>query len=234
MASEHREGPKSDEEGSESREVCAECDATTFHRVLKSTEYRSEYHENSFSITSWDEYQVIECQGCRVVRFRKRHRDTEHFHGDGDDEELVEQVELYPAPMSGRSKLEGVELLPYTIHFIYSETLAALRQGLPVLTALGIRSLVEAICNDLSVLERSLENKIDALVARGVLTENGAETLHGLRIMGNLAAHEAIQPRSQDLDAALDVLEHVLEGVYLLPPRTKSFPKRKRRESGSR
>ena len=61
----------------------------------------------------------------------------------------------------------------------------------------------------------------------GVLTKDGAEILHSLRILGNIAAHE-VTPHSDDqLAVAMNVVEHLLNGVYILPKAASHLPKRK-------
>ena len=60
----------------------------------------------------------------------------------------------------------------------------------------------------------------------GVLTHMGAETLHSMRILGNEAAHE-VKPHSEEtLNLAMDVVEHMLNDVYILPAATSELPKR--------
>jgi hypothetical protein len=62
-----------------------------------------------------------------------------------------------------------------------------------------------------------LEAKIDSLVNLGVLTSEGAIILHKVRTLGNNAAHEVKPHTSEQLNLALDVAEHLLKGVYILP-----------------
>jgi len=60
----------------------------------------------------------------------------------------------------------------------------------------------------------------------GVLTKDGADILHSLRNMGNDAAHE-VKPHSEvELNVAFDVVENLLENVYLLPQKAKKLPKK--------
>jgi len=64
---------------------------------------------------------------------------------------------------------------------------------------------------------------------KGVLTTEGAEILHSTRLLGNLAAHEVKAHSIEELSAAMDVAEHLLTSVYVLPKRALSLPKRKKR-----
>lgn len=65
-------------------------------------------------------------------------------------------------------------------------------------------------------------------MALEVLTKSGAEMLHRTRILGNTAAHE-VKPHSEAvLSLAMDVVEHLLTNVYILPSAAEKLPKRKK------
>jgi hypothetical protein len=118
--------------------------------------------------------------------------------------------------------------LPKGVARVYEETLLAFDTQTPILTAIGIRALVEAICKQCKAAGGNLEKKIDALVVQGVLTKEGAQILHRVRFMGNAAAHETKPPARQSLAVALDVVEHTLKAVYVLPKLAKRALPRKR------
>jgi hypothetical protein len=198
------------------------------HRIIRSAEYVGDYVTGDFSITSWDEYQVVECLGCQTISFRHRHRDTESIGHDPDDGEqfLEEDIKLYPSRVAGRHEMDKTWLLPLAIQRVYKETLSALRGAMPVLAGIGIRAIVETVCHDRGAIGANLEKRIDDLVDQGVMTKDGAEILHSLRIMGNAAAHE-VKPHSvDDLNTAFDVIEYVLTGVYILPAKAEKLPRR--------
>jgi hypothetical protein len=229
MATESRSGPSNSEEGTELRLPCLQCEGRTFHRVVRSAEYVTEYEEYGFSLTSWDEFQIVECLGCRAHSFRQRHRDTENVHSDEDTgaQELEERIELFPKRDTSRAEMDGIHHLPLPIQRVYGETLTALRNAMPVLAGIGIRAIVETVCKERDAQGGSLERRIDDLVTQGVLTKDGAEILHRLRIMGNEAAHEVKPHDTTDLNAAMDVIEYVLTGVYLLSRKAANLPARR-------
>jgi hypothetical protein len=145
-----------------------------------------------------------------------------------DEEYEIEKVELYPSRVAGRHKLRQAYFLPPVVARIYDETHAALCNKQPILAGIGIRALVETVCKEKNASGANLEARIDNLVALGVLTQAGAETLHSMRILGNVAAHE-VKPHSEEtLNLAMDVVEHLLNDVYILPAATNILPKRKR------
>jgi hypothetical protein len=209
----------------ERRLPCSKCDGETIHRVLVSTNTSetNRYTEETYI----GDYEIVQCQGCKTISFRK----CLWIPGNVDINDLgeyegIEDEELYPGRIVGRRKLANSQDLPLKIIIIYGETYMALCNKLPVLTGIGIRTLVEAVCSDKNITGTNLKSKIDSLVSVGLLTKDGAEILHSLRIMGNYAAHEVKPHTEEELNIALDIVEHLLEGVYLLPNKATKLPKR--------
>ncbi|WP_218926162.1 DUF4145 domain-containing protein [Marinobacter sp. LV10MA510-1] len=177
-------------------------------------------------IFGWDDsYQIIQCQGCESIIFRKTHINSEdigYVEGkDGWEPEYLKREELYPNPEKNRVGLSDDHLLPESLNRIYSETLGALNIGSPVLTGIGIRAIIETVCKDKKASGRTLNNQINDLVGQGVLTQEGADILHKLRVLGNAAAHEVKPHSNAHLGLAFDVVDHLLQGVYILPHHAK-------------
>ena len=212
----------------EYRLPCAKCLGETRHRVLQSVDVSGEILEEGYQ---WgDNYQIVQCQGCDSVSFRKCHSDSEDFFYDEEVEDLryVETIELYPNRVAGRHKLRQVHFLPSAVSRIYGETHSALGNKQPIFAGIGIRALIETVCKEKAASGLNLEEKIDDLVSNGLMTKTGAETLHSMRILGNQAAHE-VKPHSEEtLNLAMDVVEHMLNDVYILPAATSKLPKRGR------
>lgn len=114
-------------------------------------------------------------------------------------------------------KLIAESLLPDSVSQVYAETYKALCNEQPVLAGVGIRALIEAVCQERNATGKTLEKKIDGLVDLNLLTSDGAKSLHNLRVIGNQAAHE-VKPHSEEkLSAAMKIIEHLLEAVYVIP-----------------
>ena len=105
--------------------------------------------------------------------------------------ELSVTQKLYPSRLLGRKEIDGLYDLPHGLYRIYKETHAAICNKLNILAGVGIRALVEAICNERSSPGGNLATRIDGLVTLGLITADGAKILHSIRVMGNKAAHEA-------------------------------------------
>lgn len=200
--------------------TCGECKRSTKHIVLSDIYLRGSDPINDYD---WiNEYQIIQCQGCETISFRKTHENSEDFYQTGPAEmEYSIYVDIYPNPEEGRGSVEDAHLLPPNLKRIYDETLKSLNSNQPVLTGIGIRAIVETVCKDKKAVGKDLFCKINELVGQGVLTKDGADILHKLRTLGNEAAHEVKPHDNVQLGLAFDVIDHLLKGVYILPIHAK-------------
>lgn len=209
----------------EHRLPCGRCLVDTRHKVLQSVEVSG--NDEGFQYS--EDYQIVQCQGCESVSFRRSVLTSEDLHLDEETGETyyTPTSDLYPTRVAGRHRLRQVYFLPPAVFRIYNETHSALCNKQPILAGVGIRALVETVCNEKAAVGGNLEQKIDNLVTIGVLTQNGAETLHSMRILGNAAAHQVMPHSEETLGLAMDVVEHMLTDVYVLPAATQNLPKRK-------
>ena len=205
---------------------CGECNKSTKHKVLASIDLSGREETEETLIYGWDnEYQIIQCQGCETIMFRRSHmnsEDMEHVAGPaGWDADYVTFEDYYPNPEKSRTGLSDDHLLPEKLQRIYAETLSALNGNNSILSGIGLRAIIETVCKDQSASGKNLLAKIDNLVDQNVLTKEGADILHKLRVLGNDSTHEVKPHSSVQLGLAFDVLEHLLQGVYILPYHAK-------------
>lgn len=191
---------------------CRYCGQDTNHSVL------SEHNESSRDEYSFDRtYQIIECLGCDTKSFRDVLEEIEHAYQISETEwEVPTSITIYPGFIKDHRSLDGEYYLPSLVGRIYKEVLLAFQGNALVLAGLGLRGTVEAVCNDLDVSGRNLEIRISKLAAAGYISRKDAERLHGIRFMGNDAAHEIKKPKSAQLSVALKIVEHLLSSVYIL------------------
>ena len=138
-----------------------------------------------------------------------------------------ETVTLYPSRIMDRTPLEDDYILPDIIRSIYKETHTALSAGLKILAGIGIRALIEAICKVESANGGNLEQRINDLLAKNILTPKSASILHDTRFLGNQSAHEIIAASDTELEIAFDIVENLLEQVYIIPRKAERLKKRK-------
>jgi len=191
---------------------CRHCGNETNHSVL------SEHNESSRDEYSYDRaYQIIECLGCETKSFRDILEEIEHAYQISENEwEVPTSITVYPRFIKEHRSLNGEYYLPSLVGQIYREVLLAFQEDALVLAGLGLRGTVEAVCNDLNIDGRNLEIRISKLASAGYISRKDAERLHGIRFMGNDAAHEIKKPKPAQLTVALKIVEHLLSSVYIL------------------
>ncbi|MGB6499682.1 MAG: DUF4145 domain-containing protein [Candidatus Acidiferrum sp.] len=212
-----------DTKGNTITAVCEGCSRETVHAVL--TDIRSEDQSPDGDIQVWEDYLTIRCRGCGTVSFCHESTCSEDIGPDG---ELITTRTLFPSRIARRPPLRDLYHLPSELQNVYKETRAALMHGLPILAGIGIRAIVETVCNEKRCSQRNLEGKIQQLVDTGVITRVDGDILHDLRFMGNEAAHKTKAHEQEELNLAFDVAEHLLDSVYLLPKRATHLPSRSR------
>lgn len=207
-------------EGRKAKVACAgKCGAETQHSILADVAIKDTYGPVDF----YCHYQVIQCDGCQVISFRKSAYCSEDYYQVGESEyEVDERVDLFPARVANSRGLgDDAAYLPEPIGRLYEETRSALINVSPVLTGIGLRALVESVCKEKSVNGANLKEKIDQLAKIGVLNSSQQKILHLIRALGNKAAHEVKPHSAEQLALAMDVVEHLLDGVYVMPKKVE-------------
>ena len=142
---------------------------------------------------------------------------------DYDDWDYRVVQELFPSRIEGRKGLgDEIHYLPSTVMQIYKETLLALANQAPILAGIGLRALLETVCKEKNATGKNLLEKIDSLVTSRILTPTSASILHKIRTLGNSAAHEVKPHSEKQLGLAMDIIEHLLNDVYILPKQADS------------
>jgi len=194
---------------------CTSCrSAITRHSVRASFHHEVPVEDDGATIGYIEtDYEVVQCNGCGQPSFRSfwyaSNTPPEYFKLPPDHEQL------YPPRLADRRRRDDIRL-PESIQLAYFETHKALCSGSNVLTIIGMRAILEAVCRHQGVRKGLLWSKVDKLVEKGVLSRKGANVLHGVRSLGNDAAHEVKPADQPKLLAAMDTIENLLESVYLI------------------
>jgi hypothetical protein len=199
---------------------CRTCSRKTRHEILSAHEDESDpigYHEKY----TW---QVVRCLGCETYGFLRRYDDFESVFEDPYGELHNESsLTVYPSVLSDHRALEEHFFLPSLIQKVYRQTVQALSDKSYVLASMGLRACIEAVCNNLKVSGATLEKRIDQLFKGGYVSNGDKLRLHAIRFLGNDAAHEIIEPKGADIRVALDIVEHLLNSVFVLKAKAKSL-----------
>ena len=192
---------------------CRVCRRENNHQVL--AKHNVHESDEKYGTDYWAEYQIVKCLGCDSIGYRSVFANSDDY--DFETGEPDETINIYPDPSDQRQPVHGDEHFPADTLRVYRETLSALSHSLPLLTAVGLRAIVESVCIDLNTGTKNLKDGIDALATKGYLSTKQVEYLHKHRFMGNFAAHEIRPPRPEQLIHALDIAETLLKTIYILP-----------------
>lgn len=199
---------------------CKSCAKSTRHLVLHCHEHETDpegYHMK-------DSWGIVRCEGCWTVYFRHKHDDFEQVREDRDgNRRHTIEITTYPRSVPFHKPLQGTYWVPNLIRKVYRQTLSAYGEKAYVLASIGFRATIEAVCNHLDVSGANLEKRIDQLFKGGYVSNADKKRLHAIRFLGNDAAHEIKEPSENDLKVALDIVEHLLNSVFILEHKAKSL-----------
>jgi hypothetical protein len=199
---------------------CSKCKAKVWHKVIMSAdETGKEDGKTNGEAVEWKlSFQIIQCQGCKSLSFRHVSANSEDFREvEKGKWEVVEHETLFPSRTEGRIPLKDTHIIPDQLRAIYVETIASLNNRQPLLSAIGVRSILETVCRDKKAQGKDLYGKINYLVSDGAMTRDGAEILQMLRSVSTEPPHETVAHSAEELACAMDVIEHILQGSYVLP-----------------
>lgn len=206
---------------------CHECGNHTNQIILFSKKITSIYEEDSKKssrIKNYEEYLVVKCQGCNTISFVIR-LSGDHFideeHGKGfidinfPDQENDKNISLLT--------FEELQKLPRQISKLYDEVETVFLEDAKILAGIGLRMVIEAICLEQNIQGKNLQRKIEELHIKGLISKNEIAILDKLREIGNSSAHEIKSFSIHKLKYALDIINHILKSVYVLPAINKKL-----------
>lgn len=203
------------------RVLCNTCDNSPAHTVLASVDIGSSGGDEEYTVYGLMVHQLVQCCGCQEITYKTTSSNSEDDDYDRHGNHYqIETETLYPPRMAGRKGLADDYAVPREIMAMYVESHQALISGFPILTGIGLRGLLDAVCKERNASGRNLLKKIDDLVEQRVLTPQGAAVLHHIRALGNDSAHEAKPHSVKQLSLAMEVVEHLLKDVYILRAKT--------------
>ena len=219
---------------------CYDCGKKTRHDVLAAVKEESETQNgeviSSGSSTVWEmwtstNYEIIKGRGCDGIAFRMRSRfseDTdivavEDGYGGYDYINVpTERIQIYPRKIGSISFLDS-RYVPEKIKRIHAETCSAIAYDNKVLAGIGLRAIVETLCKENGAAGKDLKEKIDNLVTIGILAPQSAVILHGIRFLGNKAAHEVEAESAENIQVALEIAETLIKQTHILPAKASTL-----------
>jgi hypothetical protein len=95
---------------------------------------------------------------------------------------------------------------------------AALAADSRTLAAIGIRTITDMVAVDKVGDKPTFKAKLDGLQDEGWLSSQNREVLEAVVDVGSAAAHRGHRPTTEKLNYAMDIIENLLESIYVLAP----------------
>ena len=195
---------------------CHKCGKHTNHKVIAEEKIGNHPEEDYH----WGEtHYFARCAGCDAFTYAIETWSEDDWNPQSGEMESIWKT--YPRGATERQPIDNENELPTKVRLIYKEVIGSMNAQLPVLSGVGLRSLIESICRDQKITGGNLEKLIDGLATSGVLSKTQADILHTHRFLGNVAAHEITSAQPRELVAALEIAENILRTIYVLPKLSK-------------
>jgi len=213
---------------------CANCGrGYRVHRVLY--EHKKSFGDPDYGWKHDEFHQLIQCMGCESVRYYRFSIGEEYnpptHRSEPYDIHVYPQEDLETEKRGGMDFGEDLDrktpLIPENVWKMYRETIDCLNAKARTLAGGGLRATVEAICLSQGITNGNLQDKINELAKRNLLTPSQAELLHEERYIGNAALHEMSTPTPQDIEDGLRIVEGLINTIYVLPSKAEALRKRR-------
>jgi len=79
------------------------------------------------------------------------------------------------------------------------------------------------VCLEEKAEGSNLKEKIENLVKKGILTQKNADILHKTRFLRNRSVHEIEAATNSELSVAFDIMENLLQTVYIIPKKADTL-----------
>ncbi|WP_244783449.1 DUF4145 domain-containing protein [Acinetobacter sp. F-1] len=198
--------------------LCIKCKTLIKHEVLVDI---SDSDFNHSPIDFYFNYRILKCINCGTISYQTKTLYSEDVYQIGyelNGDPIYDEAATYSVfPMrddeTAFSK-EFEKILPEEIYLTYEEVIIALNNNMPLLTALGLRTLLEQIIkyfgksDDLGVILTQFEKE-------GFISTKQRGLLDNIRYLGNDAAHHADSKSRKDLILHLKVLENLIHQLFV-------------------
>jgi hypothetical protein len=187
---------------------CRNCHRETKHEVIATRVTLTEREAEGYGTLSWeDTFEMLECCGCEAVMLRRSNVFSE------EPEEV--KVSYYP-PMVSRRRPTWQRQLRHNLSELMTEIYSALDADNRRLALMGARTVVDIVLVDKLGDKGTFAEKLEALERQGLVGPRNREFLTAALEAGNAAAHRGFKPSTEDLGHVMDIVENVLQAVYLL------------------
>lgn len=193
---------------------CNQCLGERWHKTLHfaQKEHVEEYDEPGNIYHEICDYRLVECNGCESISLH-----TEWWC-NGQSEKLIEQ---WPPKLSRRPPKWVNDLFfteniynPFKREFLH-EIYVALRSNSVRLAVLGIRALLEQVMIESIDDQGRFIDNLEKFQEEGFISKRQREALGPVIEAGHASMHRGYKPTLREVEAIMDVVENVIESIYI-------------------
>lgn len=211
--------------------VCPKCQREMRVEVLY--EHATTWVDEEYPIDGSDRYWVLECKGCGTVFFG--HGSTFSEEVDQSFNQRTQQWEMYrpenrtfyPRTRERQKPVwfdSKVFFAIGEVYYVLQEVYSALDNDLPILSAIGMRTTLDALAIHLGATESaSFKEKIETLRSKNHITGRERDFLEVLAEAGGSAAHRSWKPKDDELATMMEIIEGTIHRALILPKRVEKL-----------
>jgi hypothetical protein len=171
-----------------------------------------------------EEHRILRCGGCDSVKYSVSSWDSQDWDEDEDGAAIFRRTTKFFPPIQVRSlDTDYTFNIPLRILHVLTETLDAQSNNNLILATVGLRILIETVCDAADCKAGTLEKKIDRLETKGLVSTDEKDLFHKVRAFGNKGAHLGQAMDAEQIASGLDISTHLLEKLFVDPARKKSI-----------
>lgn len=212
---------------------CNQCQYPTRHNVLYEKELM--HHEDEGVVHClWgkEKYELLQCRGCEGISLRVSEWSSDNL---AEGRRLEPMVKYYPPRIARREPPWSLNLLfeAYTIYDLLRETYVALQNNCPRLAAMAARSVLDHVMTDKLGDIGGFEQKLSHFEPEYV-SRKQRQMLERVLNVGDAAIHRSYEPKPQDLDSMMNIVEGLIQQIYVdadAAARLKAPPRSREKQS---
>ncbi len=188
---------------------CNKCRGKTSHRLAFAIrgDEGSQWYGPEYEGSWRTRYEVLQCAGCQEAVLRRIYECSEDEYPD---------VRYFPPPVS-RHPPSWQYQLPGDLRLLLDEVYRSLDAANRRLPMMGARALVDMVIVEKVGDLGSFTEKLKKLESEEYISATNRVVLEAALDVGSAAAHRGHAPRTSQIDAVMDIIENLLQAVYVLP-----------------
>ncbi|WP_158805636.1 DUF4145 domain-containing protein [Acidisoma sp. L85] len=205
---------------------CRQCGGSRYHSTL--AEETRLWDEEDVGEVGGDIWAIIECCGCRTVTLSHSHWIGSDYTYDQSGNAITAiDRDLYPLSSARKIPEWGAELFfafnekEWWIARLHKDLYSALALNAYGLVAMGARAILDFVVTSRTGEKGNFKEKLSRLAEKTVITEAQVTSIFAAFDAGSAAAHRGHSPTWSEVYTQLDIIEDLLDQLYITPTRRR-------------